>query len=112
MHFPKNRKLGLKDSNRNLHILGPSGIFTTTERGSDASCVCVCVCVCVRYAHGGKSFSLWEGILARAAHRVSLEDTTLREPSSTDEHVLFRCLDPMGRSRVVGVGGARRRDGE
>ena len=38
----------------------------------------------MRYAHGGKSFSLWEGILARAAHRVSLEDTTLREPSSTD----------------------------
>ena len=47
VHFPKNRKLGLKDSNRNLHIHGPSGIFTTAKRGSDASCVCVCVCVCV-----------------------------------------------------------------
>lgn len=44
--------------------------------------------VCVRYAPGGKSFSLWEEILARAPRRVSLEDTTLREPSGTDAHVL------------------------
>ena len=40
VHFPKNQKLGLKDSNRYLHVHGPSGIFTTAERGSDAPCVC------------------------------------------------------------------------
>ena len=80
VHFPKNRKLGLKDSSTGL------AVYSQLPKGEVMRRVRACVRACVRDMHTVENHSalITEEILARALCRVNLEDTTLHEPSSTD----------------------------
>lgn len=69
-----------------------------------------CVPACVRDMHTVENHSalITQEILARALCRVNLEDTTLREPSSTD--CACGALQGLGSGQWQSV--ATRRDGE
>lgn len=100
VHFPKNRKLGLKDSSTGL------AVYSQLPKGE----VMRRVRACVRDMHTVENHSalITEEKLARALCRVNLEDTKLHEPSSTD--CARGALQGFGSGQWQSV--ATRRDGE